>query len=55
MFVDISIFHDFINLEVIHSEAIYAVLRINTDNSDIVHTNCTMASFFVMLLICFFL
>lgn len=30
----------------------YVVLRINTDTSDMVHTNCTIASFF-MLLICF--
>lgn len=51
MFVDL---YDFVNLEFIHSEAIYAVLRINADDSDIVNTNCTMAGLFGFLLICFF-
>lgn len=36
-----------------HSEGLYAVLS-STENSGIVHTNCTVASFFVILLICFF-
>lgn len=28
---------------------LYAVLRINADYSDAIHTNCTIASFFIML------
>lgn len=32
---------DFINLEVMHSEGLYAVLS-STENSGIVHANCTV-------------
>jgi len=45
---------DFISLEVIYSEATYGALRINTGNCDTVHTNCTVASFFVMFCCVFF-